>query len=221
MASLAIRCGRNFSALDHPYANVPDGCDQKASPRSLVAFPGRFRKLRTHISSMKSLQPVKGHVKGRKKGNEAISRDKLDKWMKESVVEIVKNLREAPLFLRWYTTEDGKGARLETEKAVEEDRWRTLEEQWKNGEARTPEGIIFVQELEEEDYEGESKAWGIVVQGRCVERGAPVCYLLKTSSSRGGGGVGLWCTHFCLVRVKNFRETTKSQLKNCWLLQNQ
>lgn len=219
MASLAIRCGRNFSALDHPYANVPDGCDQKASPRSLVAFPGRFRKSRTHISSMKSLQPVKGHVKGRKKGNEAISRDKLDKWMKESVVEIVKNLREAPLFLRWYTTEDGKGARLETEKAVEEDRWPILEKQWKSGSTPTPEGIMFVEELEDEDYEdGESKAWGIVIQGRGVERGAPVCYLLKTSRA---AGLGMWCTHFCLVRVKNFRETTKSQLQNCWLVQNQ
>ncbi|XP_022133523.1 uncharacterized protein LOC111006084 [Momordica charantia] len=232
MASLGIRCGGNCGVLDRPYVNVHDGCcDQKAGPRSLVVPTGsgaRWRRSRRFVSAMTSLQPVNR----RGNGNEVISRDKLDEWMKESVVDIVKNLREAPLFLRFYTTEDGEAARFETEKAVEEKRWPVLEEQWKNGAAPMPEGILFVQELEDDDYDedadggggngsniaGESKAWGIVIQGRGVERGGPVCYLLKTSSA---AGLGLWCTHFCLVRVKNFRETTKSQLENCWLLQNQ
>lgn len=220
MASLGIRCGGNCGVLDRRYVNLHDGCDQKPGPRSLVVSTASLRKSRNHISAMKSLQPVHRYMKERKDGNdEVISRDKLDEWMKESVVDIVKNLREAPLFVRFYTTEDGKTARFETEKAVEEDRWPILEQQWKIGAAPTPEGIIFVQELEKGEIDGEeSKAWGIVIQGRCVERSAPVCYLLKTSRA---AGLGLWCTHFCLVRVKNFRETTKSQLQNCWLLQNQ
>ncbi|XP_022938776.1 uncharacterized protein LOC111444891 [Cucurbita moschata] len=220
MASLGIRCGGNCGVLDRRYVNVHDGCDQKAGPRSLAVSTGGLRKSSSSVSILKSLQPVNRHVKERTDSNEVISRDKFDEWMKESVVNIVKNLREAPLFLRVYTTdEDGEAARFETEKAVEEDRWPILEKQWKSGSTPTPEGIMFVEELEDEDYEdGESKAWGIVIQGRGVERGAPVCYLLKTSRA---AGLGMWCTHFCLVRVKNFRETTKSQLQNCWLVQNQ
>ncbi|XP_038884231.1 uncharacterized protein LOC120075128 [Benincasa hispida] len=214
MASLGIQCGGNCGIL-----NLHDGCDQKPVPRSLLISTTRLKKSRSYVSAMKSLQPVNR----RKDGNgEVISPDKLDEWMKESVVDIVKNLREAPLFLRFYTPDGKTTARFETEKAVEEDRWPILEKQWKNGAEPTPEGIIFVQKLEDGDDEGEidgeSKAWGIVVQGRGVERGAPVCYLLKTCRT---AGLGLWCTHFCLVRVKNFRETTKSQLQNCWLTQNQ
>ncbi|CAI0459206.1 unnamed protein product [Linum tenue] len=70
--------------------------------------------------------------------------------------------------------------------------------------------------VEEEEA---TKAWGIVVQGKGAECG-PVCYLLKTSRV-GSSGLGLCCTHFCLMRVKGFRESAKSQLKNCWLLQAQ
>lgn len=203
--------------------NLNDGCDHKPfpPPRSVVASTARLRKPRSYITAMKSLEPV---IRRKNVDDEVISCENLDEWMKESVVDIVKNLREAPLFVRFYK-ENGKTARFETEKAVEEDRWPILENQWKNGAEATPEGIIFVQKLEDEEeeeeeveMEGEPKAWGIVVQGRGVERGAPVCYLLKTSRA---AGLGLWCTHFCLVRVKNFRETTKSQLQNCWLMQNQ
>lgn len=223
MASLGIRCGGNCGVLDRRYVNVNDGCDQNPGPRSLaVSSTGRFTKSKSLVSAMKSLQPVNHrYVNARKTGrDQAISRDELDRWMHESVVDIVKNLQAAPLFLRFYTTEDGETAKFQTEKAMEEDRWRILANQWKSGATAAPEGIIFVQELEDEDsdgkIEGKSKAWGIVVQGRCVE--APVCYLLKTNRT---AGVGAWCTHFCLVRVKNFRERTKSQLENRWLVQNQ
>ncbi|PQM36216.1 uncharacterized protein Pyn_17575 [Prunus yedoensis var. nudiflora] len=150
--------------------------------------------------------------------------------MRDSVVEIVKNLREAPLLVNVY----GKGStdekpRIETEKGVEEENWEVLRRKWEGGVAPFPDGVIFVEELMDDD-EGEGEGDrngdgdGILCSGK-GEECAPACYLLKTSKVKAGSGyglgMGLGCTHFCLVRVKSFRETAQSQLKNCWLLQAQ
>ncbi|XP_059456456.1 uncharacterized protein LOC132186495 [Corylus avellana] len=159
-----------------------------------------------------------------------VAGEKLDEWMRESVVDIVKNLREAPLLVQVFKEDaknkekGGAAARMETEKAVAEEDWLAKKGKWESGEAPLPQGVIFVEELGEEEEEGErssesestTRAWGIVVQGRGAECG-PACYLLKTSRVRALGS--LCSTHFCLVRVKGFRETAASQLKNCWLLQ--
>jgi hypothetical protein len=165
-------------------------------------------------------------------GNSAtIVGEKLDEWMRESVVDIVKNLREAPLLVQVFAEDEEKGAaatRMKTEKAVAEEDWLAAKGKWESGEAPLPQGVILVEEQEEEEEEeeqeeeegerseGESttRAWGIVVQGRGAECG-PACYLLKTSRVRGMASI--CSTHFCLVRVKGFRETAASQLKNCWL----
>ncbi|CAI0459201.1 unnamed protein product [Linum tenue] len=155
--------------------------------------------------------------RGRGSGGErGIVAEKLDEWMRDSVTEIVKNLTEAPLLVQVYS--DEKGRKLETEKAVEEGDWKRLIEKWKKRDSPLPEGVIFVEQLHDGGEEA-TKAWGIVVQGKGAECG-PVCYLLKTSRV-GSSGLGLCCTHFCLMRVKGFRESAKSQLKNCWLLQAQ
>lgn len=148
--------------------------------------------------------------------------EKLDRWMRESVTEIVKNLEEAPLFVHVYGGD--LGTRLKTEKAVAED-WTQMKGKWVKGEEPSPEGIILVEELKEDDAgileedEGQSgdctKAWGVLIQGKGDDAGV-ACYLLKTCKV-GGGGLGLFSTHYCLVRVKSFRETLKSQLTNCWL----
>ncbi|KAJ8764108.1 hypothetical protein K2173_005013 [Erythroxylum novogranatense] len=161
--------------------------------------------------------------------------EKLDEWTRGSVVEIVKNLREAPLLVQVYSKNNGQTTTLKTEKAVEQN-WPNVIEKWREKGAPIPEGLIFVEQLGEEevvdhdhggkneegkrgnDIEGGS-CFGIVVQGKEVEYG-PACYLLKTSS--GGSGLGgACCTHFCLMKVKSFRETAMSQLKNCWLVQSQ
>ncbi|KAJ6884437.1 hypothetical protein NC652_031446 [Populus alba x Populus x berolinensis] len=47
--------------------------------------------------------------------------EKVDQWMRDSVVEIVKNLREAPLSVHIYTAESNETRRLEAEKAVVEE----------------------------------------------------------------------------------------------------
>ncbi|CAL1392710.1 unnamed protein product [Linum trigynum] len=165
-------------------------------------------------------------------GERGVVAEKLDEWMRDSVTDIVKNLTEAPLLVQVYS--DEKGKKLETEKAVEEGDWKRLIQKWKKRDSPLPEGVIFVEQLhdgvrtaeaaeeaekKELAEEEATKAWGIVVQGKGAECG-PVCYLLKTSRV-GSSGVGLCCTHFCLMRVKGFRESAKSQLKNCWLLQAQ
>jgi hypothetical protein len=157
------------------------------------------------------------------------AQEKLDRWMKESVVDIVKNLNDAPLLVQVYSKKKDE-TMLATEKEVVLDDWELVKERWETGETPMPEGVIFVEELEEDEAEngGErglkertTKVWGVVVQGKGVGCD-PVCYLLKTSrvGSGPGTGRGVFSTHFCLVKVKNFRETAKSQLKNCWLQQS-
>ncbi|RAL51330.1 hypothetical protein DM860_010832 [Cuscuta australis] len=172
-----------------------------------------------------------------------IAAEKLDRWMRGSVAEIVKNLNRAPLLVHLYSEEDGRGgekAEMRTERAVVEE-WPAVKGEWERGERPSPDGLIFVEEVrpgeevevdeeEEEEEErcnggnagewgGANRAWGVVVQGRGAECG-PACYLLKTSSVGSGMGMGSFsCTHFCLVRVKSFRESAFLQFKNCWLLQ--
>jgi len=181
--------------------------------------------------------------RNKRRQEDAVSHDNvIDEWMRNSVVEIVKNLREAPLLVQVYSDGDGDGngngiaTRLRTEKAAPED-WLTIKTDWENGTTPKPEGVIFVEQLRDEeavavaveeesetstDFGGKSeitRAWGVVVQGR-GENCGPACYLLKTSrvGAGPGTGLGMCCMHFCLVKVKSFRETAEAQFKNCWLL---
>ncbi|KAK4273781.1 hypothetical protein QN277_017112 [Acacia crassicarpa] len=182
------------------------------------------------ISATKTgLEPIwkyEGRGKDKDRRNDAVdAHGRLDEWMKNSVEEIVKNLREAPLLVQVYPKKKadcGEATAVRTERAMAYD-WPGIVEKWETGETPLPEGVILVEELEDEGEEGEertTKAWGLVVQGRGLGSG-PVCYLLKTSRVKSGPGMSPLCTHFCLVRVKSFRETVESQLKNCWLLQGQ
>ncbi|KNA22307.1 hypothetical protein SOVF_035470 [Spinacia oleracea] len=149
------------------------------------------------------------------------SPEKFDHWIQESVGEIVKNLKEAPLFVHVYG--GAANTTVKTETAVAEN-WGHLKGKWVKGEEPSPEGIILVEELKEEDdvgiLEGQNgdctKAWGVLIQGK-GEDGGVACYLLKTSRV-GCGNLGLFCTHYCLVRVNSFRETARSQLTSCWLV---
>ncbi|TYI83553.1 hypothetical protein E1A91_D05G300900v1 [Gossypium mustelinum] len=151
----------------------------------------------------------------------ASSKEKIDEWMRDSVAEIVKRWPESPLLVQVFSDVKNNTTRTRTEKA-EEDKWGLVKQKWEKGESPMPDGLIFVEEIQqgEEEEEGKeevcnTRAWGIVVQG--IGAAAPACYLLKTS--KVGSGLGIRCTHFCLVRVKSFRETAFSQLKNCWLSQ--
>lgn len=176
------------------------------------------------------MEPYQAYDEQRGKNDVVDAQERLDEWMRGSVAEIVKNLRDAPLLVQVYPKRKNNQSSCETtslameKEAVAED-WPMLKEKWEAGETPLPEGVIFVEELagDEEEQGGEeertTRAWGVVVQGKGVGCG-PVCYLLKTTRVESGPGMG-YCTHFCLMRVRNFWETVGSQLKNCWLLQSQ
>ncbi|XP_031117121.1 uncharacterized protein LOC116020746 [Ipomoea triloba] len=140
----------------------------------------------------------------------------LERWMKGSVEEIVRNLEggsaaaaAAALVVEVYAG-DGE-ARFKAEKAVA-DEWAALREEL---ERKCPDGLIFVEELCDGGDGGGDRCWGIVIQGR--DCAAPVCYLLKTCRAAAAAGVELSCTHFCLVKVKSFRESAFGQFMNSWL----
>ncbi|WOG96901.1 hypothetical protein DCAR_0416239 [Daucus carota subsp. sativus] len=176
--------------------------------------------------------------------------DNLDGWMRESVVEIVKSLKNSPLMVHVYCND---ATEVKSERGASEN-WSDLLQEWRDGEKRSPDGIILVQQLEDNKIEYDddrsvdfedadltstltctrkkswetvsvkaeeedgTKAWGVLVQGKGKERecSRTACYLLKTC--RVNSGLGLCGTHFSLVKVKNFRESAFSQIKNSWLL---
>lgn len=192
-----------------------------SNPNRIVALRRlsrrRLPRIATTASNSSVLTPCT--VNQRSKNDGVLFSENLDEWMRDSTAEIVRNLRKAPLLVQIYANGDGSDEKLETEKAIA-DEWPAVTLSWKEGVAPPPDGLILVEELagdEEggEDEDGTTKAWGMVVQGKGAECG-PVCYLMKTSMV--GSGLGLDCTHFCLMRVEGFRESALSQLKNCWLL---
>ncbi|KAL3834755.1 hypothetical protein ACJIZ3_009491 [Penstemon smallii] len=142
--------------------------------------------------------------------------------MQESVTEIVKNLKQGPLLVHIYSDNEFEKVKIKTEKACLGE-WPVVKKEWENGELKSPDGLIFVEELDSENLnyqdceESMARAWGVVVQGKGMECG-PICYLLKTNRVCGGLGLG-FCTHFCLMRVKNFRHSALEQFNDSWLLQ--
>ncbi|KAL8135338.1 uncharacterized protein LOC141713281 [Apium graveolens] len=185
-------------------------------PKSFISIPNSGLK-RSWIRASSAMEKA------------GVLSDNLDGWMRESVVEIVKSLKKSPLMLHVYCNESTE---LKPENAWGLENWRDLEKEWRDGERRSPDGIILVQQLEEnkieivdleEDKSRETKAWGVLIQGKGGGGGGmgrqtsrTACYLLKTCSVHSG--LGLCGTHFTLVKVNNFRDSAFSQFKNSWLL---
>ncbi|KAK4417975.1 hypothetical protein Salat_2210200 [Sesamum alatum] len=168
---------------------------------------------------------------------EDINSQKLDQWVRDSAVEIVHNLDEAPFLVHIYCNGNGTNGdgskpkmRIKTvkEKAIA-DNWPMIEERWKGGRG-IPNGVILVEELKTPLGEPETseeiakemdlnnlpcsstKLWGILIQGK--GKSCTACYLLKTSQVHCVAGL---CTHFCLLRVECFQEHADIQLKKFWL----
>lgn len=240
MASIGIKCV-GYNHVDHQKLS---SCTNRnvgvvTVARSSMAVKGKCNRGKVSMSMetapFKKDSVIEFYSNNKKKGfnDKTVVYEKMDRWMRDSVSEIVKNLREAPLLIQVHTN----GGVATVEKAEEEE-WPEMVRKWESGEAPLPEGVIFVEQLndgdealEEKEGGGVTRAWGVIVQGQGVDCG-PICYLLKTSSvcsggvgggGRGGSGgcMGLCSTHFCLVRVNGFRDTARNQLTNCWLLQSQ
>ncbi|KAK6118160.1 hypothetical protein DH2020_048144 [Rehmannia glutinosa] len=171
-----------------------------------------------------------------KEEDEEINSKKLDQWVRDSAVEIVNNLGEAPFLVHIYC--DGNGSnrdgstriKMIKEKAIA-DNWPMIEGRWKRGSGAAPDGVILVEELKTPlvkaktsddemvktsglNYQScsSTKLWGILIQGK--RKSCTACYLLKTSQVECVAGL---CTHFCLLRVECFLEHADIQLKKLWL----
>lgn len=155
---------------------------------------------------------------------------RLDEWMTASVMDIVKSLPQAPLFVQVYerNQDGGRFINLKTEMEVGTNYWDVVRAKWEGGETPVPEGLMFVEELFDDEEKPEEahyddtgdkvdQMWGILVQGKGAHCGSPVCYLLKTT--RVSSGLGFCAVHYFLTKVRNFQEKAKTQLKKCWLVQ--
>ncbi|XP_010504541.1 PREDICTED: uncharacterized protein LOC104781536 [Camelina sativa] len=226
-SACAVRCDRRAVDL-----NSRSFCVVPVTNRRNLCEIGKVSMSMDDFAPPPSAAVNVDRIGERKRGGSVVSREKLDVWLRDSVVEIVKNLRESPLLMHLYAEANGRLTTTATSPEAED--WPEMKGRWGRGKERTPEGVIFVEKLKDgdvadqgddgEDYDGindggacgDTSAWGIVAQGRGTDFG-PVCYLLKTT--RVGSGMGTVCTHFCLVKVKSFRETAMSQLNNSWLVQ--
>lgn len=180
-----------------------------------------MKKIPLQIASASIVSPNRGSVPVESDDKYADSHKIIDSMMHGSVADIVKNLTKAPLLVQIFSESDG--IRVHTEKAVLEN-WPLVKQNWRSdgskSKSKSPDGLIFVEELGQENGEkdcedGVTRAWGVIVQGKGVECG-PACYLLKTNRVCGGFGIG-FCTHFCLMRVSNFRDSAFQQFIDLWL----
>lgn len=153
--------------------------------------------------------------------NERINADKLHRWIEQSIQEIVKNIGEAPFLMQIYS-QGSSQLKLKKEEASPNS-WHVMKKRW-NESYSTPDGIILVEQLKDEEAmndevsndkysNGDSKTWGLVVQGRGMDCPAS-CYILNTCRVKSTAG---FCTHFCLVRAKCFGESLDTQLTKAWL----
>ncbi|RDX78964.1 hypothetical protein CR513_40674, partial [Mucuna pruriens] len=189
-SSLGIACGgnsrvpANFGIRKRCGLALQRPCSV-AIERSTAAA-GRVSAAMAAAAGRESRMSMELYGKHEGGANNAVEgQERLDRWMRESVVEIVKNLREAPLLVQVFPKRSSGTTTVMTEKSVMVEDWPAVKERWESGETPVPEGVIFVEELdgdEAEDGGGKrtTRAWGVVVQGKGVGCG-PVCYLLKTS----------------------------------------
>ncbi|TYG70397.1 hypothetical protein ES288_D05G310100v1 [Gossypium darwinii] len=216
--NVCLRRRDSFNLFNFHNQNARPRCFMVSGSQSSSGSRKEKMLASSKVRRVSLLQPL---LKQEKTRGKELSYEKIDEWMRDSVAEIVKRLPESPLLVQVFSDVKNNTTRTRTEKA-EEDKWGLVKQKWEKGESPMPNGLIFVEQIQqgEEEEEGKeevcnTRAWGIVVQG--IGAAAPACYLLKTS--KVGSGLGIRCTHFCLVRVKSFRETAFSQLKNCWLSQ--
>ncbi|KAL1191474.1 hypothetical protein V5N11_002300 [Cardamine amara subsp. amara] len=194
-SACAVRCDRR------PMTTARSSCMVPVTNRRKLCEIGKISMTMDDLVSPSTAVKIdRTNIGDRKRGESVVSREKLDVWLRDSVVEIVKNLRESPLLVHLYAEANGGLTTTATNPEAED--WPAMEGRWDRGEERTPEGVIFVEKLadgdvadregDDDDYDeindggarGEgTSAWGIVAQGRGTDCG-PVCYLLKTTRVR-------------------------------------
>ncbi|MQL85650.1 hypothetical protein Taro_018183 [Colocasia esculenta] len=93
---------------------------------------------------------------GKKRGGGTAS-EKMDQWMQECIVEIVRNIGEAPFLVYVFCNNDGSasgggegvGAALKlVMEAADPENWLAIRSRWDRGVASPPGGVILVEELQ-------------------------------------------------------------------------
>lgn len=219
MASIGIQSGK---IVHQSFLPTNKSTQIFSSNNSILSVS--TKKIPLQITSASIVSPNRGSAPVDSNDKDVDSHKIIDSMMHDSVADIVKNLKQAPLLVQIYSESDG--ITVHTEKAVLEN-WPLVKENWRSdgSKSKSPDGLIFVEELGQENGElgqtgsedGVTRAWGVIVQGKGIACG-PACYLLKTNRVCGGFGLG-FCTHFCLMKVNNFRDSAFQQFKDICLVQ--
>jgi hypothetical protein len=149
--------------------------------------------------------------------SEKVGEEKVERWMRESIAEIVRHVGEAPFLVHLFSGGEGERVTVRREPAAPES-WPDVRRRWGPGGARRPDGIILVEQVASDGggasaaSEAARQVWGLVVQARGMERAS--CYVLSTCRVRSSAG---FCTHFCLARAQCFGDPVELQLRNAWL----
>ncbi|CAA7405732.1 unnamed protein product [Spirodela intermedia] len=203
---------------------------KRESPAAVIA--GRGACYASAVPSRTSLGKGRcSEERDDESGNrEAASSEKLDEWMRESVVEVrpaagILLVRRSNELIMAVLPSPGNfyfsPTPLQMEAASAES-WPAIRRKWDRGAARPPDGIVLVEELagdvENSDAPAEergwSKTWGVPVQARGQDTSA-ACYILRTCRVPSAAGHS---THFCLARAKCFGDADDAQLREVWLL---
>ncbi|KAG8062503.1 hypothetical protein GUJ93_ZPchr0003g18671 [Zizania palustris] len=156
---------------------------------------------------------------------EKVVEERVERWMRESIAEVVRYIGEAPFLVHLFNDNDSDSGReggrvtMRRESASEES-WSDVQRRWCAGGQRRPDGIILVEQIAPAVEDGASagaaeaarQLWGLVVQARGMECAS--CYVLDTCCVRSSAGL---CTHFYLSRAQCFGDPLELQLRNAWL----
>lgn len=168
--------------------------------------------------------------------------EKLDQWMKQSIIEIVNHIQDAPFVHYVFDKKSPLPGRWQKVPAIYISReGGRAEESWgilRNYIANIcPDAMIYVQKLnseckckycsahgysrrgsgEGEQEEGSTDMWGLIIQGRGGGVSCCASYILKTT--RFVSANGCW-TQFSLVKAKCFGECPCTQFIRSWLFQS-
>ncbi|KAL6968745.1 hypothetical protein U1Q18_034538 [Sarracenia purpurea var. burkii] len=150
--------------------------------------------------------------------------EKLDQWMRDSVLQIVSNIGEAPFLVHIYNCEDDQsqrnkessssssGIRLVVEKAIAES-WPIIKGRWTEGVSPIPNGVILVEELK-------SKEAGVIMSSGPESDQTPNTN--SNSNSNSGAGIVIDSqsqstskTWGLLIQAKGLNRTACYILKTC------
>eukprot|EP00252_Welwitschia_mirabilis_P016002 TRINITY_DN35460_c0_g1_i1.p1 TRINITY_DN35460_c0_g1~~TRINITY_DN35460_c0_g1_i1.p1 ORF type:complete len:253 (-),score=35.66 TRINITY_DN35460_c0_g1_i1:134-892(-) len=223
-------CNANRKSMKHftslkpkAYAKAEYGSQTLSLPKSSAcSFPSLFSEASTGYSSVSTTKRLPPPP------SEFPSVEKLERWMKDSIPEIVRKIEDAP-FLQYVLENDSSSPSVSPSvcrrhRISGQESWTSIKSAVKDV---SPDAIIFVQKLpdplsedtgmkltEEKENgmpcdKGQTQMWGLVIQGKGL--GSCACYILKTTRIR-------YSTYYCLTRAQCFGPCPLVQFTESWLL---